>query len=114
DDAAELMAPASPLISVVSTCSGDMTNDPQLCALTLAQQCQSQLDTENARGHWMTLALTLPRPDQNWLEGFSGALHQFACNASWQLIGGDTTHGPACITLTVHGTSKASTTDPRI
>lgn len=50
-----------------------------------------------------TLALTLPAVDENWLEKFSAGLLQTAQQLHCPLIGGDTTRGPLCISVQVHG-----------
>jgi thiamine-monophosphate kinase len=51
----------------------------------------SDIAAMGARPRWMTLALTIPRADERWLEGFSAGLIQAAGAAV--LVGGDTTHG---------------------
>ena len=50
-----------------------------------------------------TLALALPRADENWLSGFSKGLLQLADAHGCELIGGDTTQGPLNICITVFG-----------
>ncbi len=50
-----------------------------------------------------TLALSLPRIDEAWLEGFSTGLLQLANEYSCELVGGDTTQGPLNICITVFG-----------
>ena len=50
-----------------------------------------------------TLALSLPRVDENWLSGFSTGLLQLADLHGCELIGGDTTQGPLNICITVFG-----------
>ncbi len=52
---------------------------------------------------WLTLALTMPEIDQDWLQTFSQTLHTVAAQHGVQLIGGDTTRGPRSITLHGHG-----------
>ncbi|MBA2653170.1 MAG: thiamine-phosphate kinase [Tatlockia sp.] len=52
---------------------------------------------------WVTLALTLPEFDQSWLERFSQGLSDSLKQFGIALIGGDTTHGPLSITLTILG-----------
>ena len=42
---------------------------------------------------WMTLALTLVKPDSDWLEGFSSGLFAAAEEFNIALVGGDTTRG---------------------
>ena len=50
-----------------------------------------------------TLALALPRADENWLAGFSRGLFALADTHDCELVGGDTTQGPLTICITVFG-----------
>jgi thiamine-monophosphate kinase len=50
-----------------------------------------------------TLALTLPRIDEAWLDGFARGLFALADQAGIELVGGDTTAGPLAIGITVFG-----------
>jgi thiamine-monophosphate kinase len=50
-----------------------------------------------------TLALSMPRVDEPWLEGFSRGLFALADGHGCPLIGGDTTAGPLNICITVFG-----------
>jgi thiamine-monophosphate kinase len=50
-----------------------------------------------------TLALSMPRVDEAWLEGFSRGLFALADQHGCALIGGDTTAGPLNICITVFG-----------
>lgn len=50
-----------------------------------------------------TLALTLPTVAADWLHAFACGLNQMAQACNVRLIGGDTTRGPLCLTLTVFG-----------
>jgi thiamine-monophosphate kinase len=50
-----------------------------------------------------TLALSLPRIDEVWLEGFSEGLLQLANEHRCELVGGDTTQGPLNICITAFG-----------
>ena len=52
---------------------------------------------------WLTLAITLPTPDVAWVEAFSGTLLELAAQAGLELVGGDTTAGPASVTVHVQG-----------
>jgi thiamine-monophosphate kinase len=54
-----------------------------------------------------TLALTLPRVDEAWLEGFARGLHALADAQGIELVGGDTTAGPLAIGITVMGEAPA-------
>jgi thiamine-monophosphate kinase len=50
-----------------------------------------------------TLALTLPRVDEAWLDGFARGLYALADAQGIELVGGDTTAGPLSIGVTVFG-----------
>ena len=50
-----------------------------------------------------SLALSLPRVDEAWLEGFSRGLFALADSHGCELVGGDTTQGPLNICITVFG-----------
>ncbi len=63
----------------------------------------SDLAAAGARPLGFTLALTLPRADAIWLEGFSKGLLALADAHDCELIGGDTTAGPLTIGITVLG-----------
>lgn len=52
---------------------------------------------------WFTLALTLPDNNVQWLERFSQGLQAASKHYGLSLIGGDTTRGPLCFTITIHG-----------
>ncbi|WP_392538985.1 thiamine-phosphate kinase [Legionella sp. 227] len=54
---------------------------------------------------WVTLALTLPELNQQWLNSFARGLKDSLSRYHLSLIGGDTTHGPLSITLTILGTA---------
>jgi thiamine-monophosphate kinase len=63
----------------------------------------SDLAAMGADPAWLTLALTLPSVDENWLEAFSESLFEQLNYYDMQLIGGDTTKGPLSMTLGIHG-----------
>jgi thiamine-monophosphate kinase len=50
-----------------------------------------------------TLALTLPRVDDVFLQGFADGLYALADEHAIELVGGDTTAGPLAIGITVFG-----------
>lgn len=50
-----------------------------------------------------TLALSLPRVEETWLESFSQGLLRLADAHNCELVGGDTTQGPLNICITVFG-----------
>jgi thiamine-monophosphate kinase len=49
------------------------------------------------------LSLSVPRPDEHWLQDFSQGLLALADVHGCELIGGDTTQGPLTISITVIG-----------
>ncbi|PMH41119.1 thiamine-phosphate kinase [Vibrio sp. 10N.286.49.B3] len=63
----------------------------------------SDLAAMGATPAWVSLALTMPTPDEAWLAPFCDAFFALADTFGIQLIGGDTTKGPLSITLTVQG-----------
>jgi len=80
----------------------------------------SDMAAMGAEPAWFTLAITLPNDDEAWLKAFSESLSAIAKKYDVQLIGGDTTHGPFCISITINGfvpigkgltRSKAQVTD---
>ena len=63
----------------------------------------SDMAAMGAEPAWFTLAITLPNDDVTWLKGFSESLSSIAKKYGVQLIGGDTTNGPLCISITING-----------
>jgi len=63
----------------------------------------SDLAASGAKPLAFTLALALPRVDETWLQGFSAGLLALADQHDCELVGGDTTHGPLNICITVLG-----------
>ncbi|WP_029934360.1 thiamine-phosphate kinase [Thiomicrospira pelophila] len=63
----------------------------------------SDLAAMGAQPAFYSLALTLPNADSTWLAEFSRGLQDCAQPYAMPLIGGDTTQGPLCITVTAQG-----------
>jgi thiamine-monophosphate kinase len=63
----------------------------------------SDLAAMGAEPAWISLSLSLPEVDEEWLEAFSNGLQEHAVYYSIQLIGGDTVKGPLAITITAQG-----------
>ncbi|MCB2022122.1 MAG: thiamine-phosphate kinase, partial [Burkholderiaceae bacterium] len=55
-----------------------------------------------------TLALSMPRAEEAWLDGFSRGLFALADAHGCELVGGDTTQGPLCICISVFGEVPAA------
>lgn len=67
----------------------------------------SDLAAMGAEPLGFTLALALPSIDRDWLAGFSRGLFDLAARHGCPLVGGDTTRGPLCISITVFGAVAA-------
>jgi thiamine-monophosphate kinase len=63
----------------------------------------SDLAAMGAVPKWMTLALSLPTNDEQWLERFASGLFDLARKFNVQLIGGDTVRGPLVVTIQIAG-----------
>ncbi len=68
----------------------------------------SDMAAMGAEPAWFTLAITLPDDNEVWLKSFSESLSSVATKYNVQLIGGDTTHGPLSISITINGFVPAS------
>ncbi len=77
--------------------------DPALIAHKALASNLSDLAAMGATPAWVSLALTLPSPDEDWLRQFCQGFFALADYYNVQLVGGDTTKGPLSITITVHG-----------
>ena len=69
----------------------------------------SDLAAMGAEPLWVTLALTLPKSNEAWLEAFSQGFLALAESCRVELIGGDTTRGPLSITVQAIGKIPAGT-----
>lgn len=63
----------------------------------------SDLAAMGASPAWVTMALTLPHKNQDWLQSFCEGFFTLANRHQVQLIGGDLTHGPLTITVQAMG-----------
>jgi len=77
--------------------------DPGLIAERALSVSISDLAAMGAEPLAYTLALTLPEVNECWLAGFSEGLVVAEKRYGCSLIGGDTTRGPLCISVQVHG-----------
>jgi thiamine-monophosphate kinase len=64
----------------------------------------SDLAAMGAEPTWVSVALTLPSIDPQWIEEFTEGMHEIAEYFNVQIIGGDTTQGPLTITICAKGT----------
>lgn len=63
----------------------------------------SDLAAMGAAPAWALLALTLPEPDAAFVDDFATGFAQMAAAHGLALVGGDTTRGPLCVSVAVHG-----------
>jgi len=63
----------------------------------------SDLAAMGATPRWITLSLTLPETNADWLHAFSQSLHCALQEVGVALIGGDTTRGPLSVSITAMG-----------
>ena len=108
DDCALLMPPPGKLLAVsMDTLVSGVHFLPNADPFALGHKALavnlSDLAAMGAQPAWATLALTLPKVDPAWLEGFSRGFKALANRWEVQLIGGDTTQGPLSITVQMHG-----------
>jgi len=68
----------------------------------------SDLASMGAEPSWISLAITLPKIDEQWVAEFSAGVFELAEYYNVQLIGGDTTSGPLSITVTAQGLTPTS------
>lgn len=66
----------------------------------------SDLAAMGAQPAWVTLALTIPSIEEDWLAAFASGFLTLAKTHNVQLVGGDTTQGPRTITVQVIGFSS--------
>ncbi len=108
DDCALLQVPAGQQLAVsIDTLVEGTHFLPGIPAEQLAHRalssCVSDLAAMGATPAWLTLALTLPESDVDWLQGFSQGLGQSLHQYGLSLVGGDTTRGHRTLSLQVHG-----------
>lgn len=77
--------------------------DPELLGHKLLAVNLSDLAAMGAKPVSVTLALTLPKVDENWLTAFARGFLSLAERHSVDLIGGDTTSGPLTLTVQAMG-----------
>jgi thiamine-monophosphate kinase len=111
DDGALITPPAdAQLVVVTDTLVSGVHFLAQTSAYDIAWKALavnlSDLAAMGARPAFYSLALTLPQVDSAWLNAFSKGLADCAAPYGVSLIGGDTTKGPLCVTITAQGWVK--------
>jgi thiamine-monophosphate kinase len=106
DDAAVIDVHGPTAITVDTLVTGVHFPDgiaPALLGYRLMAVNLSDLAAMGAEPRWCTLALTMPKRDEHWLEGFSRGLFELADRYGVTLVGGDLTRGPLTLTLQLMG-----------
>ncbi len=108
DDCALLNVPAGYQIAVTTDTMVKNVHffadvDPELLGHKLLAVNLSDLAAMGAEPFAVTLALTLPKVDENWLQAFSQGFIGLARRHRVDLIGGDTTAGPLTLTVQAMG-----------
>ena len=108
DDAAVLtIPPEHELVQSVDTLVAGVhfpiETSPENIAYKALAVNLSDMAAMGAEPAWFTLAITLPDDNEAWLKSFSESLSSIAKQYNVQLVGGDTTHGPLCISITING-----------
>ena len=80
------------------------TDKPEALGHKLVAVNLSDLAAMGADPAWLTLALTLPKIDHDWLAAFASGLFGLADAVGVELVGGDVTRGPLTLTLQAAGT----------
>lgn len=114
DDAAVLNVPAGEQIVVTTDTQVEAVHfpaaaDPAAIAYRSCAAALSDVAAMGASARWLSLALTLPRADANWLQGFAAGAAEAIEFAAAMLVGGDTTSGPLTITWNIIGTLPRDT-----
>ena len=105
DDAALLKVPGdADLVAATDTLVAGVHFPPGSPAASIGHRALavnlSDLAAMGARPAWALLALTLPEVNPGWLAEFTSGFGELAQAHEVELVGGDTTRGPLCITVT--------------
>ena len=108
DDAAVTsVPPGSRLVTTVDTLVSGIHFDDKVTAEALAHKAVavnlSDLAAMGAEPAWITLSLTIPEVDHDWLSAFSQAIQKQCRYYDVQLIGGDTCRGRISVTIQAMG-----------
>jgi thiamine-monophosphate kinase len=106
DDAAVLAVDGHVAVTVDTLVAGVHFPDgmaPHVVGYRLMAVNLSDLAAMGAHPRWCTLALTLPKADELWLEGFSRGLFELADRYGVSLVGGNLSRGPLTLTLQLMG-----------
>ena len=108
DDAALLRVPEDKLFVVATdTIVENVHFFPDTSARSVGHRCLainlSDFAAMGAEPAWASVALTLPKVDEQWIKEFTQGLFDVADYFNVQIIGGDTTQGPLAVTVSLKG-----------
>ncbi|PWG62146.1 thiamine-phosphate kinase [Sediminicurvatus halobius] len=108
DDAALVRpAPGRPQALALDTLVADVHFPADAAAADVGHKALavnlSDLAAMGATPQWALLALTLPKVDEPWLEGFAAGFGALATAHGVALVGGDVTRGPLTVSVQVIG-----------
>lgn len=108
DDAALLDVPAGMqlAVSVDALVAGrhfPLGTDPEAIGYKALAVNLSDMAAMGAAPAWVTLALTLPEPDTDFLDGFAAGFYRLAEAYGIALVGGDTVRGPLQVAVQIQG-----------
>src|SRR4051812_2186173 len=114
DDGAVLAPPAArELVVVTDTLVDGVHFPPRSPPSSIGHRAfavnLSDIAAMGAEPAWALLALTLPGPDDPWLQEFARAAGDLCRRHGVALVGGDTTRGPLSMTVTLIGTLPVGT-----
>jgi thiamine-monophosphate kinase len=107
DDAAVLAVAGDLAVTVDTLVAGVHFPDgtaPSLLGYRLLAVNLSDLAAMGAKPRWCTLALTLPKAEELWLDGFSRGLFELAERYGVSIVGGNLSRGPLTLTAQLMGT----------
>jgi thiamine-monophosphate kinase len=107
DDAAVLAVAGDLAVTVDTLVAGVHFPDgtaPSLLGYRLLAVNLSDLAAMGAKPRWCTLALTLPKAEELWLDGFSRGLFELAERFGVSIVGGNLSRGPLTLTAQLMGT----------
>ena len=108
DDAALTIVPAGQaLVTTTDTLLGGVhflaDAEPAAIARKAVAVNLSDLAAMGAEPAWISLSISLPQADEDWLKAFAAGISEMMQFYSIQLIGGDTVQGPLAVTITAQG-----------
>ncbi|HEY8518676.1 MAG TPA: thiamine-phosphate kinase [Gammaproteobacteria bacterium] len=108
DDAAVLSLQGRAVVAVDTLVAGVHFHDtipPDALGHRALAVNLSDLAAMGATPRWYTLALTLPKADEQWVSEFARGMFALAERYGATLVGGDLTRGPLAVTVQVVGTA---------